>query len=308
MPVAVLHGRHPYVKPKWDERTYFMVQDKILERIDDGLVSGNEGVSDLAVLALIRATCSRPGALGKDHFDVSGAIAKWARVGGSNVMDAGALTLAREGFEITLPDGSIEADAERGELDVTRLKHMYDEAACGGYEYSMSVTPDTVAIMRRAINWLETYFWRRAMFLVQYDGMSTEAMTMVLAERRSKAGHKGGMPTGAAIDAEEAILRFKAGEKALLPELKGEPLLVALTRSGGFGVHEITTQQILAVFKRAGQAVGSKPGTEGVNRPAPRHHGRHPEGCGACRVRSGDARQEGREPSSTGPLLPRAGL
>ena len=253
------------MKPKWDERAYFMVQDKLLERMDDGLISWNEGVTDLAVLALIRATCSRSGALGKDPFDVSGAIAKWARVGGENVMNAAALTLAREGFKITLPDGTIETNAERGELDMTRLKHMYDEAACGGYEYSMSITPDTVAILRRAIHWLETYLWRRAMFRVQYEGMSTDAITAAIAERRTKAGHKGGMPNGAVIDAEEAVARFKAGEKALLPELKGEPLLVALTRSGGFGVHEITTRQILLVFKRAGHEAGFKPGSEGVN-------------------------------------------
>ena len=117
------------MKPKWDERAYFMVQDKLIERMDDGLISWNEGVTDLAVLALIRATCSRPGALGKDAFDVSGAIAKWARVGGENVINAAALTLARQGFEMTLPDGTVETNAECGELDMTRLKHMYDEAA-----------------------------------------------------------------------------------------------------------------------------------------------------------------------------------
>ena len=53
--------------------------------------------------------------------------------------------------------------------------------------------------------------------------------------------------------------------RAFLPELKSEPLLVALTRSGGFSVQEITTHQILAVFKRARHEVGFKPGTEGVN-------------------------------------------
>ena len=39
--------RHPFVKPKWDERAYFLVQDTLYERIDDGLVSTNAGVTDL---------------------------------------------------------------------------------------------------------------------------------------------------------------------------------------------------------------------------------------------------------------------
>ena len=27
---------HPFIKPKWDERAYFLVQDSILEAMDDG--------------------------------------------------------------------------------------------------------------------------------------------------------------------------------------------------------------------------------------------------------------------------------
>ena len=72
-------NRHPFVKDKWDERAYFLVQDVLYEGMDDGHVSVNAGISDLAILAFIRATCSRPGALSKDWFDMSGAIAKWAR-------------------------------------------------------------------------------------------------------------------------------------------------------------------------------------------------------------------------------------
>jgi len=71
-------NRHPFVKDKWDERAYFLVQDVLYEGMDDGHVSVNAGISDLAILAFIRATCSRPGALAKDWFDMSGAIAKWA--------------------------------------------------------------------------------------------------------------------------------------------------------------------------------------------------------------------------------------
>ena len=72
------------MKPKWDERTYFMVQDKLFEAMDDGMIDLNEGWTDLMVFAIIRVTCSRGGAIGKDQFDVSGLIAKWARIGGEN--------------------------------------------------------------------------------------------------------------------------------------------------------------------------------------------------------------------------------
>ena len=51
-----------------DERAYFLVQDVLYEGMDDGHVSVNAGISDLAILAFIRATCSRPGALAKDWF------------------------------------------------------------------------------------------------------------------------------------------------------------------------------------------------------------------------------------------------
>ena len=61
-------NRHPFVKDKWDERAYFLVQDVLYEGMDDGHVSVNAGISDLAILAFIRATCSRPGALAKDWF------------------------------------------------------------------------------------------------------------------------------------------------------------------------------------------------------------------------------------------------
>ena len=43
-------NRHPFVKDKWDERAYFLVQDVLYEGMDDGHVSVNAGVSDLAIL------------------------------------------------------------------------------------------------------------------------------------------------------------------------------------------------------------------------------------------------------------------
>ena len=258
-------NRHPFVKDKWDERAYFLVQDVLYEGMDDGHVSVNAGVSDLAILAFIRATCSRPGALSKDWFDMSGAIAKWARVGGENVMSVSALTFSRDGFSIELPDGTIENAAQRGEIDMTRIKALYEEAAASGYTYSMSLTPDTVAEPRRAIDLIILYCWRRALFKVQYEGMSKSEIASALAARKEKSGHEGGMPIGARIDAAEAVTRFLEGEKAFLPELKGEPLLVALTRAGGFGQDEMSTKQILSVFQRSAQQTGFKPGSGGVN-------------------------------------------
>ena len=249
-------NRHPFVKEKWDERAYFLVQDVLYEGMDDGHVSVNMGISDLATLAFIRATCSRPGALSKDEFDMSGAIAKWARGSGENVMSVSALTFSRDGFSIELPDGTIENGAQRGEIDMTRIKALYEEAAAGGYKYSMSLTPDTVAEPRRAIDLIILYCWRRALFKVQYEGMSKSEIASALAARKEKTGHVGGMPIGAQIDAAEAVTRFLEGEKAFLPELKGEPLLVALTRVGGFGQDEMNTRQILSVFQRAAQQTG----------------------------------------------------
>ena len=225
----------------------------------------NMGISDLATLAFIRATCSRPGALSKDEFDMSGAIAKWARGSGENVMSVSALTFSRDGFSIELPDGTIENGAQRGEIDMTRIKALYEEAAAGGYKYSMSLTPDTVAEPRRAIDLIILYCWRRALFKVQYEGMSKSEIALALAARKEKSGHEGGMPIGARIDAAEAVTRFLEGEKAFLPELKGEPLLVALTRAGGFGQDEMSTKQILSVFQRAAQQTGFRPGSGGVN-------------------------------------------
>ena len=47
-------------------------QDFFIACMDDGRLGRNAGVTRLAVLAVIRVTCSRPGALGKDQFDLSG--------------------------------------------------------------------------------------------------------------------------------------------------------------------------------------------------------------------------------------------
>ena len=166
---------------------------------------------------------------------------------------------------MTLPDGTRETDAERGELDMTRLKALYEEAIAGGFKYEMSITPDTVAVARRALELIILGLWRRRVFKIQYEGMSKEAVAAALEERKAKGGFTGGMPAGAKISAEAAVAAFRAGEKMFLPELKGEPLLVQMTRGGKWTTLEITTRQIQRVFSRAVQNVGFMPGTDGAN-------------------------------------------
>ena len=57
----------------------------------------------------------------------------------------------------------------RGEVKLRRVKRHYHERA---YGYEMPVTPDALEVARRASTWLLVYMWRRALFAVQYEGMS----------------------------------------------------------------------------------------------------------------------------------------
>lgn len=100
-------------------------------------------------------------------------------------------------------------EAMRGEVKLRRVKRHYHERS---YGYEMSVTPDALEVARRAATWLLVYMWRRALFMVQYDGMSAAAQQAAWAAREQ--GFSGGMPPGAVISAEEAIARLKAGERA----------------------------------------------------------------------------------------------
>ena len=60
-------------------------------------------------------------------------------------------------------------EAIRGEVKLRRVKRHYHERS---YGYEMSVTPDALEVARRAATWLLVYMWRRALFMVQYEGMS----------------------------------------------------------------------------------------------------------------------------------------
>ena len=103
----------PFVKLKWDECAVFLVQDVTYEAMDAGTIGLNEGVHDLFVMAMIRAMCSRPGALAKDYFDLAGLIETWARDGGENVMSVSALTLSREGVRVEVDDARGARPARR---------------------------------------------------------------------------------------------------------------------------------------------------------------------------------------------------
>ena len=173
------------------------------------------------------------------------------------MLDVGNLTWSRTGLTIELPDGTMEEATLRAELDMERLKHFYELAAAGGYSYSMSITADTLAIMRRATSWIATYQWSRALFKVQYEGMSDAAIEEAVAAR--KEGYEGGMPPGACISEEEAVRRFLEGDQAYLPALKKEPLLVMLKRgkSGLFST-QVNVRVRITVTVRVRVRVGAR--------------------------------------------------
>jgi len=254
----------PFVKDKWDENAVFTVQDNVYRQMDTHEVTVNKGLSDLMVLALVRATCQRSGSLSKDNVDLAGKSV-WGPEG-MNVLNVGDITFSREGMRITLPDGTMEEGATRFEITINRVKRYFYEAAAGGYEYEMSGTPDAVAIPRRSADIVAMYLWRRGVFAVQYAGMSPTAVSEALKVRKS-GSYEGGMPPGAVLSAEDAVARFNAGEKGLLSELEGEPLMVMLEHGGAnaFTSREMTAHYVGEVFKRAAEDVGFKPGSGGVN-------------------------------------------
>ena len=219
----------PFVKEKCPEEAVFQAQDAVYEKMDAAEESLNSGLTRLAVMALVRATCQRPGAMGMDLFDLNGTTI-WGPEG-QNVLSVKDVQWSRTGMKITLLNGTSEESASRGEITFNRLKHRYFEAAAGGYEYQMSLTADAEAVARRSPDILLTYLWRRGVFAVQYAEMSAEAIAQVTVLRREK-GYTGGMPPGAQIDEEEAVRRFEAGEMHYLKVVEDEPLLVKLQRGG----------------------------------------------------------------------------
>ena len=85
---------------------------------------------------------------------------------------------------------------------------------CCKNQYKYAVTPEHVDVARRAALWMAVYFWRRALYKVQYDGMSEEEVRAAIEARA--AGYNGGMPPGARISEEAAIERWPQGERAYM--------------------------------------------------------------------------------------------
>ena len=160
-------------------------------------------------------------------------------------------------------------EATRGEVKLRRVKRHYHERS---YGYEMSVTPDALEVARRAATWLLVYMWRRALFMVQYDGMSAAAQQAAWAAREQ--GFSGGMPPGAVISAEEAIARLKAGERAYVRVEFGpgdvrsagdEPMFVNLSPDMLFTTTELDAERAGEVYSELGEELGVRPHSSGVN-------------------------------------------
>jgi len=107
--------------------------------------------------------------------------------------------------------GGSGQEALRGEVDIQRFKKHYFQK---DFNYESSITPDTLDVVRRAATGIFLYFWERALFAVQYEGM--EAGAIVAAIHARGGGFVGGMPPGAVISAESAFARWWMGERAYL--------------------------------------------------------------------------------------------
>lgn len=222
-------------------------------------------VTRMAVMAFVRATCSRGGSFGKDWYDRAGKMLHWFE---NNVLSVKDFTWAREAMRLILPDGTEEDDPLRAEVNLHRVKHYLFEAA---YDYDMSVTADAVQLARRANTWLWNYHMSRGLFAVQYADMSDAEIAEALRVRVLD-GYEGGMPPGAKITLAEAAQRWEAGETAYLPALESEPAFVHLKgrkgKGGGqfvFSQEEIRSEYIGSIFRDVGDEQGFQPDASGEN-------------------------------------------
>ena len=208
-----------------------------MEQRDNGDMHLVVFATRMAVLAFVRATCSRGASVCKDWFDRAGKMLHWLE---NNVLSVGDFTWAKEVMELLMPDGTEEDDPLRGKVKLNRVKHHHYE---GGYEYEMSVTADAAHAARRANTWINNYHMARGLFKVQYAGMSQSAIENALKDR-AENGYAGGMPPGATISLEEAQRRREAGEVAFLEVLENEPFFVQPEgRRGKGGGHFVFTQK-----------------------------------------------------------------
>ena len=193
---------------------------------------------------------------------------------GVNVLSVADFAWQVDGFVMREVADDVElADALRGEVELKRVKRHYFERA---YAYQVAVTPENINVARRAATWMATYMWRRALFKVQYEGMSVAAVVASIAAR--KDGFAGGMPVGAVILEEEAIRRWEGGERAYMRSAAGEegggaildlskePLFVELNKLMQYTVVEMRVESVAAVYRELSAELGAKPhAADGVN-------------------------------------------
>ena len=252
-------------KLKWDDRFLFMAQDLCMRDV----LRLNRAVTWLAVMAFVRITCSRSGAFARDWADRLEKRRVWI---GRNVMSVEDFVWHREFLEL-LEDDEALLEALHGEVSLHRVKCHYFEKR---YDYPKSATPDVLEVARRANSWMAVYDWQRALYAVQYDGMSYEEIQRALAARA--AGYSGGMPLGAKITSDAAASRWLNGERAYLHvqgrtleepslSLRREPMFVELDRESRFTLKEMTVETVGDIFREIGDEIGAKPGASGVVGP-----------------------------------------
>ena len=249
-------------KERWCDGLLYIAQDACMAEE----MRVNRAVSRLAVMGFVKVTCSRSGAFGRDWADRAEKQLQWV---GRNVLSVRDFTWHPDFMELEHVDEVELVDALRGEVELGRVKRHYYERV---YKYQYSVTPENFDVARRAATWFAIYFWRRALFKVQYDGMSEAEVLEALRVRA--AGHEGGMPKGAKISAAEAVRRWLAGERAYMRlrgdggavvDLSAEPMFVRLNGNMLFTTSEMNVEEAGAVYRELGDEMGVRPHASGVN-------------------------------------------
>ena len=82
-----------------------------MKECDEGRLHRLEFATRMAVMAFVRATCSRSGSAAKDWFDRAGKMLYWLE---HNVLSVGDYTWACEAMKLSLPDCTEEDDPLRG--------------------------------------------------------------------------------------------------------------------------------------------------------------------------------------------------
>ena len=126
---------------------------------------------DLAVVALIKVTANRPGAIARDRFDPLNAF--WR---GRTIFPLRCLEFHFDGVYVEYisdedGDGEVRPDEPRAlscESVVQRVKRAYFETK----EVGHGVTPDEADCPRRAANLLAAFLLRCGRFNAVYEGMS----------------------------------------------------------------------------------------------------------------------------------------